>query len=105
MFLSFDFILFTFNVPENMKSNIGTHRTVDHQRTVKLTDSTGQVAEYQVIAIILYVNQNHYVTHVRHTSDHWMECDDSNVKLLDSDGIGNHQNGHVHSILLKQVRP
>ena len=100
-----DFILFTFNVPENMRSNIGTHRTVDHQRTVKLTDSTGQVAEYQVIAIILYVNQNHYVTHVRHTSDHWMECDDSNVKLLDSDGIGNHQNGHVHSILLKQVRP
>ena len=100
-----DFILFTFHVPKDKESNVGTHRAVDHQRNVNLIDSTGQVAEYQVIAIILYVNQNHYVTHVRRISGHWMECDDSNVKLLDSDGIGNHQNGHVHSILLKQVRP
>ena len=99
-----DFILFNFNVPEEMKSNIGTQRIVDHQRNVNLRDSTGRVAEYQVIAIILYVNQNHYVTHVRRTSGHWMECDDSNVKLLDNVGVGNHLNGHVHSILLKHVQ-
>ena len=71
-----DFILFSFYVPENMKSKIGTHRDVDHQKNVNLRDSTGQVAEYQVISIILFLNQNHYVTHIRHTSGHWMECDD-----------------------------
>ena len=100
-----DFILFTFNVPKDKESNIGTHRAVDHQRNVNLIDSTNQVAEYQIIAIILYVNQNHFVTHVRHTSGHWMECDDSNVKLIDNDGVGHHLNGRIHSILLKQVRP
>ena len=88
-----------------MKSNIGTHRDVNHQRNVKLRDRTGQVAEYQVISIILFVNQNHYVTHIRHTSGQWMECDDTNVKLLKNDEVGNHLNGHVHSILLKQVQP
>ena len=100
-----DFILFTFNVPKDKESNIGTHRAVDNQRNVNLIDSTNQVAEYQIIAIILYVNKNHFVTHVRHTSGHWMECDDSNVKLIDNDGVGHHLNGRIHSILLKQVRP
>ena len=51
-----DFILFTFYVPQNKESNIGTHRVVDHQRHVNLSDSRAQVAEYQVISIILYVN-------------------------------------------------
>ena len=100
-----DFILLSFNVPEDMKSNIGTHRYVNHQRNVNLRDSTGQVAEYQVISIILFVNQNHYVTHTRHPSGHWMGCDDNNVTLLDNDEVGNHLNGHIHSILLKQVWP
>ena len=100
-----DFILFSFNVPEDMKSNIGTHRDVNHQRNVNLRDSTGQVAEYQVISIILFVNQNHYVTHIRRPSGHWIGCDDTNVTLLDNAEVRNHLNGHVHSILLKQVRP
>ena len=77
----------------------------DHQRHLNLTDSRGQVTEYQVMAIILYMKKNHFVSHIQRTSDHWMECDDSYVRLLDNYGVGNHPNGHVHSILLKQVRP
>ena len=45
------------------------------------------------------------MSHVRPTSGHWMECDDSTVKILDNDGVGNHPDGRVHSILLKQIQP
>ena len=77
---------------------------MDNQRNVRLTDSTQKTAEYQVVSIILYVNQCHFVSHVRPTSGHWMECDDSTVTILDNDGVGNHQGGRVHSILLKQIQ-
>ena len=97
---SSDFIIYKFFITR--QTFIPGDRTINPQRIVHLKNHDGQTGMYEIIAVILFVNENHYIAHTKQTSGIWCRCDDQNISEISPSMVGNHPNGYPTHILVRR---